>query len=75
MVGAMPVLLAAAAPLFAGARAAEERLDRFAWLALFGSTVARRSSHWAAAGARLRHGESTLTGDLLIVASLFTALA
>jgi len=39
MVGAMPVLLAAAAPLFAGARAAEERLDRFAWLALFGSTV------------------------------------
>jgi drug/metabolite transporter (DMT)-like permease len=34
MVGAMPVLLAAAATLFAG-----ERLDRLGWLALFGSTL------------------------------------
>ena len=36
MVGAMPVLLAAAAALFAG-----ERLDRLGWLALFGSTAGR----------------------------------
>jgi len=36
MVGAMPVLLAAAAALFAG-----ERLDAIGWLALFGSTAGK----------------------------------
>jgi len=75
MVGAMPVLLAAAAPLFAGARAAEERLDRFAWLALFGSTVGAALITLGGSRGPAAHGESTLTGDLLIVASLFTALA
>jgi drug/metabolite transporter (DMT)-like permease len=37
MVGAMPVLLAAAAALFAG-----ERLDWLGWLALCGSTIGRQ---------------------------------
>ena len=44
MVGAMPVLLAAAAALFAG-----ERLDWLGWLALCGSTSARPWWFWAAA--------------------------
>ncbi len=76
MVGAMPVLLAAAAPLFAGARAAEERLDRFAWLALCGSTVgAALIALGGSRGTAAHGGQATLTGDLLILASLFTALA
>lgn len=70
MVGAMPVLLAAAAALFAG-----ERLDWFGWLALCGSTVGAAlivlgGSHGSAA-----HGEPSLVGDLMVVASLVTALA
>ncbi len=70
MVGAMPVLLAAAAALFAG-----ERLDWFGWLALCGSTVGAAlivlgGSHGPAA-----HGEPSLVGDLMVVASLVTALA
>jgi drug/metabolite transporter (DMT)-like permease len=69
MVGAMPVLLAAAAALFAG-----ERLDRIGWLALLGSTagaalIVLGASHNAAA-----RWQPSLTGDLLVVASLFTAL-
>ena len=75
MVGAMPVLLAAAAPLFAGARAAEERLDRVAWLALFGSTLGAALITLGGSRGSVTRGEATLTGDLLIVASLFTALA
>ena len=75
MVGAMPVLLAAAAPLFAGARAAEERLDRLAWLALCGSTVGAALIALGGSRGTAAHGETTLTGDLLIVVSLFTALA
>src|ERR1039457_4375428 len=75
MVGAMPVLLAAAAPLFAGARAAEERLDRIAWLALLGSTVGAALITLGGSPGPAVRGEATLTGDLLIVASLFTALA
>ena len=39
MVGAMPVLLAAAAALFAPKGSKEERLDLFGWLALSASTV------------------------------------
>ena len=70
MVGAMPVLLAAAAALFAG-----ERLDWIGWLALFGSTLGAAlivlgGSHGPAA-----HGEPSLAGDLMVVASLCTALA
>jgi drug/metabolite transporter (DMT)-like permease len=75
MVGVMPVLLAAAAPLFAGKRAHEERLDRFAWLALCGSTVGAALIALGASRGPDLHGEPTLTGDLLIVVSLFTALS
>jgi drug/metabolite transporter (DMT)-like permease len=70
MVGAMPVLLAAAAAMFAG-----ERLDWIGWLALAGSTagaaliVLGGSDHAAA------HGQPSLAGDLIVIASLVTALA
>ena len=75
MVGAMPVLIAAAAPLFAGKRAHEEKLDRFAWLALCGSTVGAALITLGASRGPALHGQPSLTGDLLIVASLFTALS
>jgi drug/metabolite transporter (DMT)-like permease len=70
MVGAMPVLLAAAAAIFAG-----EALNWFEWLALCGSTVGAAlvvlgGSHGAA-------GRETPTffGDFLVILSLLTALA
>jgi drug/metabolite transporter (DMT)-like permease len=70
MVGAMPVLLAAAATLFAG-----ERLDWFGWLALSGSTVGAALIVLGGKRGPSAHGEPSLIGDLLVVASLFTALA
>lgn len=70
MVGSMPVLLAVAAAIFAG-----ERLDWIGWAALVGSTVGAAlivlGGHRAPAGV----GQPTLTGDLMVVASLCTALA
>jgi drug/metabolite transporter (DMT)-like permease len=75
MVGAMPVLLAAAAPLFAGKRAHEERLDRFAWLALCGSTVGAALIALGGSRGLAAHGQPSLIGDLLVVFSLFIALA
>jgi len=70
MVGAMPVLLAAAAALFAG-----ERLDWIGWLALCGSTVG--AAMVVLGGSRVTTGRETpsLAGDLLVVASLIAALA
>jgi drug/metabolite transporter (DMT)-like permease len=70
MVGAMPVLLAVAAVLFAG-----EHLDCIGWIALVCSTfgtalVVLGGSH--ASGGR---ETPTVTGDLLVIASLFIALA
>jgi drug/metabolite transporter (DMT)-like permease len=70
MVGSMPVLLAAAATLFAG-----ERLDRIGWLALCGSTAGAALVVLGGSRGPAARGEPTLTGDLLVVASLFTALA
>jgi drug/metabolite transporter (DMT)-like permease len=70
MVGAMPVLLAASAAMFAG-----ERLDWIGWLALTGSTVGAALVVLGAHRGPATHGEPTLAGDLLVVASLFTALA
>jgi len=70
MVGAMPVLLAAAAALFAG-----ERLDRIGWLALFGSTAGAALIVLGGGRAPAVRGQPSLTGDLLVVASLITALA
>jgi len=70
MVGAMPVLLAAAAAIFAG-----ERLDGIGWLALCGSTVG--AAMVVLGGSRATTGRETpsLAGDLLVIASLITALA
>jgi drug/metabolite transporter (DMT)-like permease len=69
MVGAMPGLLAAAAAIFAG-----ERLDRIGWLALFGSTAGAVLIVLGGSRGPAARGEPSLTGDLLVVASLFTAL-
>ena len=69
MVGAMPVMLAAAATLFAG-----EKLDRLRWLALFGSTLGATLIVLGGVPVRPRT-PCPLTGDLMVVASLFTALA
>jgi drug/metabolite transporter (DMT)-like permease len=70
MVGTMPVLLAAAATLFAG-----ERLDRIGWMALAGSTIGTALIVLGGHRGSATRGEPTLTGDLLVVASLCTALA
>src|SRR3984957_16224863 len=70
MVGSMPVLLAAAAALFAG-----ERLDWIGWLALAGSTVGAALIVLGGSRGRPAHGQPSLAGDLLVVASLVTALA
>jgi drug/metabolite transporter (DMT)-like permease len=66
----MPVLLAAAAALFAG-----ERLDLFGWLALFASTVGAVLIALGGSRGPATRGEPTLTGDLMVVVSLFIALA
>ena len=70
MVGSMPVLLAAAATLFAG-----EHLDRLGWLALFGSTLGAALIVLGGVPGYAAHTAPSLTGDLMVVASLFTALA
>jgi drug/metabolite transporter (DMT)-like permease len=70
MVGAMPVLLAAAAALFAG-----ERLDWIGWLALCGSTVGAALIVLGGSRGPVAHGEPSLVGDLMVVASLIVALA
>ncbi len=70
MVGAMPVLLAAGATLFAG-----EQLDRLGWLALFGSTLGAALIVLGGVPGSAAHTVPSLTGDLMVVASLFTALA
>src|SRR5208337_4771942 len=70
MVGAMPVLLAAAATLFAG-----EQLDRLGWLALFGSTLGATLIVLGGSRGSAAHTVPSLAGDLLVVASLFAALA
>ncbi len=70
MVGAMPVLLAVAAVLFAG-----ERLDWIGWAALCASTAG--AAMVALGGDRTTTGRETpmLAGDLLVIASLMVALA
>jgi drug/metabolite transporter (DMT)-like permease len=70
MVGAMPVMLAASAVLFAG-----ERLDAIGWLALCASTAG--AAMVVLGGDRSTTGRETpsLTGDLLVIASLIVALA
>jgi drug/metabolite transporter (DMT)-like permease len=70
MVGSMPVLLAAAAALFAG-----ERLDLIGWLALVGSTCGAALIVLGGSRGPAGRGQPSLAGDLLVVASLVTALA
>jgi drug/metabolite transporter (DMT)-like permease len=69
MVGSMPVLLAVAAALFAG-----ERVDLVGWAALAGSTIGAALIVLGGHRGRAAQGEPTLTGDLLVVLSLCTAL-
>ncbi len=70
MVGAMPVMLGVAAVIFAG-----ERLDWFGWLALGGSTAG--AALVVLGGNRSTNGyeQPSLAGDLMVLASLFVALA
>jgi drug/metabolite transporter (DMT)-like permease len=70
MVGAMPVMLAAAAAMFAG-----ERLDWAGWAALGGSTIGAGLIVLGGSRGPATRGEPSLVGDLMVVASLVTALA
>ncbi len=70
MVGAMPVLLAAAAVLFAG-----ERLDALGWAALGVSTCGAALVVLGGSRARTGNEAPTLGGDLLVIVSLIVALA
>jgi drug/metabolite transporter (DMT)-like permease len=70
MVGSMPVLLAGAAALFAG-----ERLDSIGWTALCGSTVGAALIVLGGTRGPAVHGQPSLAGDLLVIASLILALA
>jgi drug/metabolite transporter (DMT)-like permease len=75
MVGAMPVMLAAAAAFFAPKGSHTERLDWIGWLALCGSTVGTALVVLGGHRGPASHGEPSLVGDLLVVASLIVALA
>ena len=70
MVGTMPVLLAAAAVMFAG-----ERLDGAGWTALVASTIGASLIVLGGHRGPAAHGQPTLAGDLMVVASLCLALA
>lgn len=70
MVGAMPVLLAAAAAIFA-----DERLDWLGWAALWASTAGAALVVLGGSRATTRNETPTLAGDMLVIASLFVALA
>jgi drug/metabolite transporter (DMT)-like permease len=67
MVGALPVLLAAGSALFA-----HERVTKVRWAALFASMI---GAGLIAFGASSGEGQASLTGDLLVAASLITAVA
>ena len=67
MVGTMPVILAVGATIFA-----HERMDKVGWMALAGSTCG--AALIALSGKHGHAGEASLTGDLLVVASLAIAL-
>ena len=70
VIGAMPVLLAATATLFA-----KERLDGIGWLALAASTAGAALIVLGGNHAGAAQGKAPLIGDLLVVASLFTGVA
>ena len=69
MVGTLPMLLAVAAMVFSG-----ERLRLGGWLALVASTVgARLIALSSKRGSATTH--ATVEGDLLVVLSMFAAIA
>jgi drug/metabolite transporter (DMT)-like permease len=70
MVGAMPVMLAVGAALFAG-----ERLDWLGWVALCGSTVGAALVTLGGSRTVTGHEAPTLLGDMMVIVSLFIALA
>ena len=74
MVGTMPVLLAVGATLFA-----HERMDRTGWFALALSTLGATLIALGARHAIVSHASGTtrptITGDLLVVLSMFIGLA
>ncbi len=70
MVGTVPVLLAAAAAMFAG-----ERLDRVGWLALFGSTVGVLLITLGGTRAQSGPEHPTLQGDFIVVLSMVLSIA
>jgi len=70
MVGAMPVMLAVAAALFSG-----ERLDWLGWVALCGSTVGAALVTLGGSRTVTGHEVPTLLGDMMVIVSLFIALA
>jgi len=70
MVGAMPVMLAVAAAMFAG-----EKLDWLGWVALCGSTLGAALVTLGGSRTAAGHEVPTLLGDLMVIASLFIALA
>jgi drug/metabolite transporter (DMT)-like permease len=69
MVGAFPVMLAAGAALFAG-----ERMDGFGWLALGVSTLGAGLIVSGSDRPAASSGGPSMAGDLLVLASLVTAL-
>jgi drug/metabolite transporter (DMT)-like permease len=75
MVGAFPVMLAAAAALFAPKGSRAERLDCFGWLALFASTVGAALIALGGSHGMAMRGQPSLIGDLMVVASLVAAIA
>lgn len=70
MVGTVPVLLAAAAAMFAG-----ERLDAVGWAALFGATAGVALITVGGAHGSGGNEQPTLAGDMLVVFSLALAIA
>lgn len=77
MVGALPVLVAGAAALFAPKGSKEERLNWFGWTALCASTVGAALVVLGGSHGPSTHGgeQPSLAGDLLVLVSLFAALA
>ncbi|HUY95601.1 MAG TPA: EamA family transporter, partial [Terracidiphilus sp.] len=70
MVGTVPVLLAAAAALFAG-----ERLDAIGWAALLGSTAGVMLISLGGARGPAGSEHPTIAGDMLVVFSLGLSIA
>jgi drug/metabolite transporter (DMT)-like permease len=70
MVGAMPVMLAVAAAVFAG-----EKLDWLGWGSLCGSTLGAALVTLGGSRTGAGHEVPTLLGDLMVIGSLFIALA